>query len=176
MSARNIAGHASTSELDRTGDTVDVTGAKFKTPMPLLLDHNHKQVIGTVTSMQVIGTKLLAHATLLPPGADALADNAWAKLQAKALSSFSIGFQPLDGHKTETGMHFSSIDIHELSIVGVPANAGAKILAVAEAKAAKPVGKAGIPADAKVTHNFTRDPSKPERKLKLTPALWTKYK
>jgi hypothetical protein len=72
MSNRKIAGHASTSELDRTGDTVDVKGAKFKTPMPLLLDHKHNQVIGTVTSMQLVGDKLLAHATLLPPGADAL--------------------------------------------------------------------------------------------------------
>jgi HK97 family phage prohead protease len=137
--------------------------------MPLLLDHNHKQVIGTVTSMQVVGSHLLAHATLLPPSVDALADNTWAKLQAKALSSFSIGFMPIDGHSISTGMHYSKIDIHELSVVSVPANAGAMIISVAdEVKALPPATTASIPADAQPTYNFSKDPNaKPREKLVL---------
>lgn len=166
MSGRNIAGFATTAELDRSGDTVDPNGAKFKTPMPLLLDHNHKQVIGTVTSMQLVGNKLLAKATLLPPGVDSLADNTWSKLQAKALSSFSIGFMPIDGHKIDTGMHYSSTEIHELSVVSVPANAGAQIISVASEAKSLPV-VARIPADAKPTFNFTKDPNAKPRLTKL---------
>ncbi|AMM17834.1 hypothetical protein AX768_27165 [Burkholderia sp. PAMC 28687] len=173
MSARNIAGYASTSDLDRTGDTVDVSGATFKLPLPLLLQHDHKQVVGTVTSMQLVGNKLLANATLLPAGVDALADNTWSKLQAKALSSFSVGFMPIDGHKIDTGMHYSKIEIHELSVVSVPANSGAQIIAVASEAKSLPVATTGIPKDAKPTYNFTKDPAaKPREKLVLSYRRW----
>lgn len=44
-----ITGMASTPTTDRMGDVVEPMGAKFKTPMPLLWQHESDKPVGMVT-------------------------------------------------------------------------------------------------------------------------------
>ena len=46
---RTIAGIASTPEPDRMGDVVEPLGITYKNPLPLLLYHDTKKPVGTVT-------------------------------------------------------------------------------------------------------------------------------
>jgi hypothetical protein len=45
----SVKGIASTPSPDRMDDIVDPMGAKFKTPMPLLWQHQHDKPVGHVT-------------------------------------------------------------------------------------------------------------------------------
>lgn len=44
-----VEGIASTPTTDRMGDVVEPLGAQFKTPMPLLWQHEHDKPVGHVT-------------------------------------------------------------------------------------------------------------------------------
>ena len=60
---RRIEGWATTSAVDRAGDIVMPQGAKYKLPLPFLLDHDHKLVVGEVDRVEVTpkGIKFWAH-------------------------------------------------------------------------------------------------------------------
>jgi len=132
--ARIIEGWATTPEPDRVGDIVVPTGAKFKLPLPFLLDHDHKSVVGEVNHAEVTdkGIRFRAQiAKILEPGeAKDLTDKAWQLVKSGLRRAVSIGFGPIEMEPLPRGgLKFTSWDWWELSAVGVPAQPGAKITA-----------------------------------------------
>lgn len=130
--ARQIEGWATTIDEDRVGDVVVPRGAKFKLPIPFLLDHNHKEVVGEVEHAEVTdrGIKFRATIKKIPePGpVKDLCDKAWQLVKNGLRRAVSIGFRPLEMEGLPTGgLKFTSWEWYELSAVGVPAQANAVI-------------------------------------------------
>jgi HK97 family phage prohead protease len=150
-----------TDAVDRSGDVISPDGVQYKLPIVLLFNHDHSKPIGSVTAVQKMGKGLMATAVLAAPGISPDADTCWGLIQAGVLKGLSIGFRPLDVDSLDTGIAYTGIECYELSVVAVPCNPQATIIAFdTEAKSvpgAAKAAKSGIPADAKVTHNFTRD-------------------
>ncbi len=133
---RTIAGIASTPEPDRMGDVVEPLGIAFKNPLPLLLYHDAKKPVGQVTfqTPTVAGLAFTAtFPTVAEPGAlrDRI-DEAWQSVKAGLLAGVSIGFRSM-GHvlnKETGGLRFLKTEILELSLVAIPAHAGATISSI----------------------------------------------
>jgi HK97 family phage major capsid protein/HK97 family phage prohead protease len=130
---RTITGLASTPEPDRMGDIVEPLGITYKNPLPLLLYHDTKKPVGAVTFKTPTLTGLEFEATLptvTEPGAlrDRI-EEAWQSIKAGLLAGVSIGFRALEDsyNKTTGGTRFLKTEILELSLVSIPANAGATI-------------------------------------------------
>jgi HK97 family phage major capsid protein/HK97 family phage prohead protease len=141
---RTIAGIASTPEPDRMGDVVEPLGISYKNPLPLLLYHDSKKPVGTVT-FTAPTTDGLAFTASLPtvdePGTlrDRV-DEAWHSIKAGLLAGVSIGFRPIEHtmHKATGGVRFLKTEILELSLVAIPANAGATIQSIKSLDLAAP--------------------------------------
>jgi len=134
---RTIAGIASTPEPDRMGDIVEPLGIRFKNPLPLLLYHDAKKPVGRVT-FQTPTADGLAFMASLPivdePGTlrDRV-DEAWQSIKAGLLAGVSIGFRPTvspEFNKATGGFRITQSEILELSLVTIPANAGASISSI----------------------------------------------
>ncbi len=134
---RTIAGIASTPEPDRVGDIVEPLGISFKNPLPLLLYHDPKKPVGRVT-FQTPTADGLAFMASLPtvdePGTlrDRV-DEAWQSIKAGLLAGVSIGFRPTvspEFNKATGGFRITKSEILELSLVTIPANAGASISSI----------------------------------------------
>jgi HK97 family phage prohead protease len=132
-----VEGIASTPATDRMGDIVDPMGAKFKTPMPLLWQHNHEKPVGHMTFAKPTKQGIPFQAKI-PKIKEAgtlkdRVDEAIQSLQYKLVAAVSIGFNILKGgyEVMETGgWHIKSWEWLELSLVTIPANSEAVISAV----------------------------------------------
>jgi phage head maturation protease len=129
---REIHGWASRPETDRHGDVVEPMGMEApKGTIPLLLDHDHKHAVGTVLKLtpQRDGVRFIARiAKIAAPGAlKTLVDDAWSMVSHKLRSATSIGFKPVEMVPHGDGWKFKRWEILELSLVSVPAAAGATI-------------------------------------------------
>lgn len=125
---RIVEGLASSPKVDRVGDIVEPLGAKFQLPMPLLLDHNHKEQVGHVTFAQATkeGIPFRAQITrVTEPGAvKDLVDKAWHLVKYRLRSAVSIGFRGLDNGvelMKNGGLRFTAWEWLELSLVSVGA-------------------------------------------------------
>lgn len=130
--ARLIEGIATTPRQDRMGDVVLPKGAKFKLPLPFLLDHDHRQAVGEVDHVEVTddGIKFKAHIKRIdePGEVQQLTDKAWQLVKNGLRRAVSIGFAPLEFEPLpKGGLLFSSWEWLELSAVSVPAQADAVI-------------------------------------------------
>ena len=130
---RRISGVASTPELDRHGDVMEMAGVTFRNPVPLLFHHRADQPIGTAV-LTASASGLTFEATLPhvdEPGAlKSRVDEAWQSVKAGVLSGASIGFRVLaDGVKQlQNGTrHITAAEVCELSLVTIPANRSASI-------------------------------------------------
>ena len=132
-----IRGIASTPTPDRMADIVVPEGARFKTPMPLLMQHRHDQPIGHVTFAEP-NAKGIPFEARLPRIKEEgrlkdRVNEAIHSLQYGLISAVSIGFQAVEG-KVERlksgGLKFLEWDWHELSIVTIPAQSEAVITAI----------------------------------------------
>lgn len=129
--ARIITGLASTPETDRVGDVVEPMGVKFKNPLVLLWQHDHEKPIGTVefgkpTAKGVPFTATIA--TVDEPGTlKDRVDEAWQSVKAGLIRAVSIGFRSLESENIAGtwGTRYIQTEVYELSLVSVPANAGA---------------------------------------------------
>ena len=125
---RVITGIASTPTVDRIGDTVDPMGAKFKTPMPLLLYHDNKRPCGTVEFAQPTKDGIPFRAKIPRVSEPGIVrdrvDEAWHSVKYKLTAATSIGFKPLEGgvEYTKTGTNFKLWEWLELSLCAIPAN------------------------------------------------------
>lgn len=139
---RTITGIASTPNMDRDSDVMDMMGAKFALPIPLLWQHNHNMPVGEVTS-----------ATVTPDGIEIVAkiakideegvlknriDEAWQSIKSGLVKCLSVGFRAIDYDYIQDsyGLNIKSWEWYELSVVTVPANADAIITSAKQIKKA----------------------------------------
>lgn len=133
----HIEGIASTPATDRMGDVVEPMGAKFKTPMPLLWQHQHDAPVGQVTFAKPT-TKGIPFRASLPIVKEAgrlkeRVDEAIHSLRYGLVSAVSIGFRVLEGayeRMENGGYRFKEWEWMELSLVTIPANSEATISAI----------------------------------------------
>jgi len=131
---REIRGIATTPTADRVGDVVEPLGARFKTPMSLLLYHDSLKPVGTVDFAKPTKDGIPFVASLpdvVEPGVvRERVLEAWHSLKYKLIGAVSIGFKPIEG-KTELmksgGLRFKEWEWLELSLVAIPANPEAVI-------------------------------------------------
>lgn len=168
---RIIRGIASTPTPDRMGDVVEPLGAKFKTPMPLLWQHQHDKPVGVVELAQPTKEGIPFEARLpeiTEPGAlKDRVDEAWQSVKAGLVAAVSIGFQAIPEQVERLksgGLRFKEWDWLELSLVTIPANSEATITQIkaidTELRAAS--GRDRQPAGASATTQKTIKPPKPE--------------
>jgi len=133
---RRITGIASTPTPDRSGDIFEPLGATFRNPLPLLLHHDRRLPVGTVTLTATPAG--LAFDAELPdvgepgPVRDRV-NEAWHSIKAGLIRAVSIGYAPArDGLKVlaSGGMHILKSEVAELSLVTIPANVEATILTI----------------------------------------------
>lgn len=164
---RTITGIASTPKQDRDNDILDMVGAKFALPIPLLWQHNHNEPIGEVTEATVTDDGIEITATIVKieeEGAlKSRTDEAWQSIKSGLVKCLSIGFRPLEYNYLEDswGLHIKEWEWYELSAVTVPANPDAIITSVKKIKQAfsdaekSPTTPTKLPADAQVPEPTT---------------------
>lgn len=133
--AREITGMATTPEPDRMGDIVEPLGAKFAAELPLLWQHRHDSPVGTVKFGKPTkkGIPFVARVAKIETTGQLkeLVDMAWDAVKAKLVRGVSIGFRALEYSFMESGgIRFNEVEIIELSLVTIPANASATIQSI----------------------------------------------
>ena len=132
---RRITGIATSPSLDRVSDSVKTEGLKFKTPFPLLWQHDHMQPIGSVVEAKITSKGLQISAELVkvdaPSQLAARLEEAWQSIITGLVRGLSIGFRPLTwAYNEQGGYDFLEAEITELSVVTIPCNAEASITAI----------------------------------------------
>ncbi len=132
---RIIRGIATTPAVDRVGDVIEPLGVEFKNPVPLLWQHRHDKPVGTVKFSNPTADGIEFEAELPVITADGTlkdrVDEAWQSVQAGLVRGASIGFRPIEYSFLDGGgIRFTKSEVFELSLVTIPANAEATILAV----------------------------------------------
>lgn len=135
---RVIEGVASTPTPDRYNDVVEPMGAKFQLPMPLLWQHMASQPVGFVEfakpNKNGIPFKARIAKTDTPGKLKERLDEAWESVKLGLVKAVSIGFNPLDWTRLDTGGYrFLEWEWMELSLVTIPAQAEATIQAIKSA-------------------------------------------
>lgn len=139
---RIIEGLASDSQTDKVGDQVISTGARFKLPLPLLMDHRHSEPIGHVIWADAKPDGVRFRAQLVEvkepgPLRDRL-QTAWQGIKAGLWRGVSIGFTPIKAEPIASGVRFLEWSWHELSVCVVPCNQAATIQTVKALAQRKP--------------------------------------
>lgn len=130
---RIIKGIATTPSPDRVGDIIDPLGAVINGAIKLLWMHNHELPVGSVVFGKATKAGIPFEASIPkidePNGLKARVDEAWASVKHGLISAVSIGFRSLERVANEAtgGIIYRRIELLELSLVSVPANAGATI-------------------------------------------------
>jgi HK97 family phage prohead protease len=130
--AREITGLATTPDPDRMGDIVEPLGAQFAAELPLLWQHRHDSPVGVVKFGKPTKQGIPFRASIAIIETEGLlkdmVDLAWQSVKAKLVRGVSIGFRALEYAFMESGgIRFTEIEIYELSLVTIPANASATI-------------------------------------------------
>ena len=139
---RTITGIASTPKQDRDNDVMEMSGAKFALPIPLLWQHNHNEPIGEVTSATVTDEGIEIVATIVKIEEEGSlknrTDEAWQSIKSGLVKCLSIGFKLIEYNYIEDswGLHIKEWEWYELSAVTVPANPDAVITSVKSIKQA----------------------------------------
>jgi HK97 family phage prohead protease len=136
---REIAVIAASSALARDGHVIEVQGINLtnyrKVPI-VLYQHDPTLPIGTCTAIGVEGDVLAAKIEFAPAGISRVADEACAMCKASVLRGISIGFdpdletaEPLDPRRPRAGQRFKRCELLEISVVSVPADVNAAVVA-----------------------------------------------
>lgn len=139
---RTITGIASTPKQDRDNDIMDMEGAQFALPMPLLWQHKHNEPIGEVTAATVTSEGIEITATIVKIDDDGplknRIDEAWQSIKSGLVKGLSIGFRLLEYQYLDDsyGLHIKEWEWYELSAVTIPANPDGKITSVKNIKQA----------------------------------------
>src|SRR6185436_19784255 len=156
---RTFSGVATSPVPDRLGDSILSEGIKCKNPLPLLLYHDSRRPVGEAKFGKPTpdGTSFSAVISSIDrPGVvkDRL-DEAVDSLSADPplIRGVSIGFLPLEDpvyDKKTQGFVFPSVEVHELSMVVIPAHQDATIATLksldSAALGASPSHPAGVSA------------------------------
>lgn len=146
--ARIFSGIATSPEVDRVGDTINMDGVRFATEIPLLHQHRHDTPIGTARFGKATkkGIPFVASIPVIdePPTLKERVDVAWGEIKHKLVRGVSLGFRAVKyAFRDDGGIDFQEIEVYELSAVTIPANSLATIQSVkalAGARAPRPDG------------------------------------
>jgi HK97 family phage major capsid protein len=134
---RRFSGIASTPELDRHGDIVDPAGVTYRDTIPLLLHHDQSKPIGTARLSRLPDGRIAFDAEVpIIEEAGTLrdrVDEAWQSIKAGLMRGVSIGHDPIAAgirYLRDGARKISKTEICELSLVTIPANTNATILAI----------------------------------------------
>jgi uncharacterized protein len=136
---RVITGLATTPAPDRLHDVVEPLGAKYQLPISLLLDHDHRSPVGRVTAATPSAAGITVRAEIAAPTEPGqvrdLCNRAWHLCKHQLIRALSIGFRPIRTEPLEggRGLRYCEWEFLELSLVAVPACAGAVITSVSSA-------------------------------------------
>lgn len=168
--AREITGMATTPDPDRMGDIVDPMGAKFAAELPLLWQHRHDAPVGIVKfgkpTKQGIPFRASVAKIETAGVLKDMVDLAWQSVKEKLVRGVSIGFRALEyAFMDNGGVRFTEIEIYELSLVTIPANAAATIQTIKAMDTAGRLNKAtcGVP----LIRTTPEPPAKSEGSVKL---------
>jgi HK97 family phage prohead protease len=124
----------STDDVDRVGDIVDQDGislALFRKNPVALFAHNHRQPVGVWENIRkeatATGKRLVADLKLASHGTSRFIDELRALIEQRIVRATSIGFgvskyEPLNPDKPYAGLRYLKTELHEASLVAVPAN------------------------------------------------------
>jgi HK97 family phage major capsid protein/HK97 family phage prohead protease len=142
---REFEGIANTATLDDHGTVIEPSGARFTLPMPLLWFHDQETPVGEITHAELRGGKWWVRGTIRtitePGRVKDATDEAWHSLKYQLVRGLSIGFKLLK----QKGNHILEWVWRELSLVTIPSNQDATILAVRSAFAASGEPKSSSP-------------------------------
>jgi HK97 family phage prohead protease len=135
---REIGVVAGTSNLARDGHVIEMIGLSIANYMrnPIVLfQHQPDSPVGVTTALGVYGGDLMGVIAFAPAGASPLADQICSLTKGNVLRGISIGFdpiemEPLDPKKgSRGGMHITKAELLEISVVSVPADTSAGVVA-----------------------------------------------
>jgi HK97 family phage prohead protease len=137
LGAREIRVIASTQTVDRQGDVIVVDPAAcdmrgyLKNPI-VLASHDTAHPVGTARP-KIVGNRLEATIVFAPAGVSSLADTWCGLTKAGVVRGVSIGFAPIESEPIAGGGYgarkFTRWELLEISLVAVPANAEALVVA-----------------------------------------------
>lgn len=143
---REFEGIANTDALDSYGTVIDPAGARFTLPMPLLWHHDQKTPVGEVVEARLINGQWRVRGQIRripePGPVQEATDRAWQNVKYGLVRGLSIGFDPLK----KQANRFIEWMWRELSLVTIPSNSEATIMAVRAAFGATLPGVSGTPA------------------------------
>lgn len=123
---------------DRVGDVIEKGAFTGPDTLPMLFSHDPAQVIGVWDQIAETLEGLTVKGRLLVDDVER-AREVRAMVKAGAVSGLSIGFVTRQAKRHAKGRTISALDLHEISLVAVPAHPGARITSV------KSVTSIGVP-------------------------------
>lgn len=111
---------------DRLGDVIEKGAFSSPATLPMLFSHDQAQVIGVWDEITETDAGLSVKGRLLVDEVER-AREVRAMVKAGAVSGLSIGFITKDAKRHAKGRTISALELHEISIVAIPAHPGAQI-------------------------------------------------
>jgi HK97 family phage major capsid protein/HK97 family phage prohead protease len=114
---------------DRVGDVIEKGAFTAPAALPMLFAHDQAQVIGVWDEITETAEGLTVKGRLLVDEV-ARAAEVRAMIKAGAVTGLSIGFVTKSAKRHAKGRTISALELHEISVVAVPAHPGAQITSV----------------------------------------------
>ncbi|MDO9581867.1 MAG: phage major capsid protein [Desulfomicrobium sp.] len=114
---------------DRVGDVIEKGAFTAPASLPMLFAHDQGQVIGVWDEIGETPEGLTVKGKLLVEDVER-AREVRAMIRAGAVSGLSIGFVTKSAKRHPKGRTISALDLHEISVVAVPAHPGAQITSI----------------------------------------------
>lgn len=111
---------------DRVGDVIEKGAFTGPGSLPMLFAHDQGQVVGVWDEIAETDAGLSVKGRLLIEDVER-AREVRAMVRAGAVSGLSIGFVTKDAKRQGKGRRITALELHEISIVAVPAHPGAQI-------------------------------------------------
>ena len=116
-------------ELDRDGETIDLSTVRARQPITLQIDHDRSvlKTVGTVGGIRAEGQRLRGVMTFAPEGVSETADQMFRQVGAGVTTTVSIGFIGKHARAAQGHVCWTDVEVFELSLVSVPASPGARV-------------------------------------------------
>ncbi|WP_234730125.1 HK97 family phage prohead protease [Acidocella facilis] len=137
LGPRQVRVIASTQSVDRAGDIVVQAGidlSAFLSNPIILYQHDPNIPVGRASDVQITAAGLVMTINFADAGVSAKADEVCGLVKSGILRGISIGFapvvaEPIDKNKPRAGQRYTSAALMEVSIVSIPANTDAAVVA-----------------------------------------------